>query len=180
MSTEKTLNIGFGNRAIVSRVVGVLVPGSSPIRRLREDAKKIGKLSNATHGRKCRSILIMDSGHLILSSVHADTLCSRFEAISFEPEENGSKLVASRIVAILVSGSSSVDRMKADAKKSGRIVDATRGKKCRSILLADSGHLILSAIHPDTLSLRFETFSKEISDEGKEKSHRRAKRHRSS
>ena len=138
MSTEKTLNIGFGNRAIVSRVVGVLVPGSSPIRRLREDAKKIGKLSNATHGRKCRSILIMDSGHLILSSVHADTLCSRFEAISFEPEENGSKLVASRIVAILVSGSSSVDRMKAEAGFSPMVV-ATGGLACH---LADASRTI--------------------------------------
>jgi len=167
MSTKKTLNIGFGNKAIVSRIVGILVPGSSPIRRLKEEAKKIGKLSNATHGRKCRSILIMDSGHLILSAVHVDTLCRRFEAIPMEPEESGSKVVASRIVAILVTGSASVDRMKADAKKNGTIVDATRGRKCRSILLADSGHLILSAVHPDTLSQRVETFSKEISEERK-------------
>lgn len=168
MAENYALNVGFGNRVIVSRVVGILVPGSAPMRRLREGAQKAGKLAHATHGRKCRSILLMDSGHLILSSVHPDTLCGRFDTLSFEAEENGSKVVASRVVAILVTGSSSTDRMKADAKKAGRIVDATRGRKCRSILLTDSGHLILSAVHPDTISNRYETFCREIPGTGKE------------
>jgi len=80
MSKKDVVNIGFGNVVIRSRLVAILAPGPNPVRRLRDEARKAGRLVDATHGRKCRAVLVCDSGHLILSAVQAETLCQRFEA----------------------------------------------------------------------------------------------------
>lgn len=72
------LNIGFGNLVIAERVVALFNPTSSPMRRLREDAKQAGRLVDATQGRKTRCIIVMDSGHVILSAVQPETIRQRF------------------------------------------------------------------------------------------------------
>ncbi len=88
MAKKDILNIGFGNTVVRSRLVAILAPGPNPVRRLRDEARKAGRLVDATHGRKCRAVLVCDSGHLILSSVQADTLCQRFESTpSSDPGE---------------------------------------------------------------------------------------------
>ena len=74
----KILNIGFGNFVVASRVVAIVAPSSSPIKRLKEGAREAGMMVDATQGRKTRSIVITDSNHVILSSVHAYTVASRF------------------------------------------------------------------------------------------------------
>lgn len=80
MSTPKQLlSLGFGNFVVAGRVVAVVNPGSSPMRRLREDAKKEGRLIDATQGRKTRSLVITDSNHVILSAVQAETMRQRFQ-----------------------------------------------------------------------------------------------------
>jgi regulator of extracellular matrix RemA (YlzA/DUF370 family) len=73
----ETLNIGYGNVVPAARIVAVLQPGSSPVKRLREEAGKAGRLLDATQGRKTRSILVMDSDHVVLSAVQAQTLTAR-------------------------------------------------------------------------------------------------------
>ncbi len=73
----RLLNIGYGNSVIISRIVSVVNPGSSPMRRLREDAKERNMLIDATQGRKTRSILVMDSGHMILSAIQPETIAQR-------------------------------------------------------------------------------------------------------
>ncbi|MDL2313346.1 DUF370 domain-containing protein [Desulfovibrio sp. OttesenSCG-928-C14] len=72
------LNIGFGNLVIAERVVALFNPSSSPMRRLREDAKDSGRLVDATQGRKTRCIIVMDSGHVVLSAVQPETIRQRF------------------------------------------------------------------------------------------------------
>jgi regulator of extracellular matrix RemA (YlzA/DUF370 family) len=72
------LNIGFGNYVVNSRVVAIVNPASSPMRRLREDAKESRLLVDATQGRKTRSIIVADSGHVILSAIQAETISQRF------------------------------------------------------------------------------------------------------
>ena len=79
------VNAGFGNMVMASRIVAILGPGSAPMRRLREEAKKAGRLVDATQGRKCRSMLVADSGHIILSAVQPETLCQRYETSEAEP-----------------------------------------------------------------------------------------------
>ncbi|SKA74536.1 hypothetical protein SAMN02745704_00691 [Paucidesulfovibrio gracilis DSM 16080] len=76
----RLLNIGFGNYVVSSRVISILTPTSSPMRRLREDARQEGRLIDATQGRKTRSIVVTDSNHVILSAIQADTISQRFTA----------------------------------------------------------------------------------------------------
>ncbi len=79
MQGRKLLNLGFGNFVVAARVVAVVNPASSPMRRLREDAKQGGRLIDATQGRKTRSLVITDSNHVILSAVQAETMRQRIQ-----------------------------------------------------------------------------------------------------
>lgn len=79
MVGRQLLNVGFGNFVLASRVVAVVSPSSSPMRRLREDAKQANRLIDATQGRKTRSIVVTDSNHVILSAVQAETMRQRFQ-----------------------------------------------------------------------------------------------------
>ncbi|MDA8077956.1 MAG: DUF370 domain-containing protein [Nitrospiraceae bacterium] len=72
------VNIGFGNVVAASKVVAVVTPGSAPIKRMREEAGKLGKLVDATQGRRTRSIIITESDHIILSALQAETITQRF------------------------------------------------------------------------------------------------------
>jgi extracellular matrix regulatory protein A len=76
----KLLNIGFGNSVVSNRVVAIVSPSSSPMKRLREEAKDEKRLIDATQGRRTRSIVITDSNHVILSAVQAETIAQRFNA----------------------------------------------------------------------------------------------------
>ena len=72
------INIGFGNVVSASRVIAIVSPGSSPIKRLRDEASERGKLIDATQGLKTRAIIITDSNHVILSALQAETITQRF------------------------------------------------------------------------------------------------------
>jgi regulator of extracellular matrix RemA (YlzA/DUF370 family) len=72
------VNIGFGNVVASSKVVAIVTPGSSPIKRMREEARKEGKLVDATQGRRTRSIIVTDSNHIILSALQSETIAQRF------------------------------------------------------------------------------------------------------
>jgi extracellular matrix regulatory protein A len=78
MSKSKLLNIGFGNYVVSERVIAIVNPTSSPMRRLREDARQDNRLVDATQGRKTRSIIVADSNHVILSAIQAETISQRF------------------------------------------------------------------------------------------------------
>lgn len=71
------LNIGYGNLVAIHRVVAVVSPQSSPMRRLREQAGQHRKLVDATEGRRTRSMIVMDSDHVILSAINPETLATR-------------------------------------------------------------------------------------------------------
>jgi regulator of extracellular matrix RemA (YlzA/DUF370 family) len=81
----RLLNVGYGNIVLASRVVAVVGPAAAPVRRLREDARKRGKLVDATQGRKTRSVIVTDSDHVILSAVQTDTIAARL----LGPEDEG-------------------------------------------------------------------------------------------
>lgn len=75
------LNVGFGNTVPVERIIAVINTGSSPARKLKEIAKNKGKLIDVTEGRRTRSIVIMDSDHVVLSSVQTETIGQRILAL---------------------------------------------------------------------------------------------------
>ena len=73
----KFINIGFGNMVSANRMVAIVSPESAPIKRLVQDAKERGTLIDATYGRRTRAVLVMDSDHVILSSVQPETVAGR-------------------------------------------------------------------------------------------------------
>ncbi len=73
----KLINIGYGNMISSSRLVAVVSSESAPVRRIIQDARDKGMLIDATCGRRTRSVLVMDSGHVILSAVQPETLALR-------------------------------------------------------------------------------------------------------
>ena len=77
------INIGFGNAVSAERIVAIVAPGSSPVRRLKDEARQRGKLVDATHGRKTRSIIVMDSDHVVLSAIAPETITQRLESIDY-------------------------------------------------------------------------------------------------
>ncbi len=83
----RLLNIGYGNLLMAGRVVAVVSPQSSPMRRLREEAAGSGKLIDATQGRRTRSIIVTDSDHVVLSAINPETIAARM----FPGEQEGGR-----------------------------------------------------------------------------------------
>ncbi len=75
---HKLLNIGFGSTVIANRVVAIVQPNSAPMKRLKNEAKDNKRLVDATHGRKARAMIIMDSNHVVLSAIQAETISLRY------------------------------------------------------------------------------------------------------
>jgi len=73
------ISIGFGNVVASEKIVAIITPGSSPIRRLKDQARQKGKLVDATQGRRTRSLIVMDSDHVVLSAIGAETITQRLE-----------------------------------------------------------------------------------------------------
>jgi len=77
----RLLNIGFGNSVVADRVVAIVSPNSAPMKRLKDEAKEDRRLIHATHGRRTRSIIVMDSNHIVLSAIQAETISQRFATL---------------------------------------------------------------------------------------------------
>lgn len=84
---QPLLSIGFGNTVVADRVVVILSPNSSPMKRVKDEAREDRRLIDATHGRKTRAIIVTDSNHVILSAIQAETISARFEALIQNPGE---------------------------------------------------------------------------------------------
>ncbi len=80
----KLVNIGFGNMVNADRVVAMIAPDSAPVKRMVQDAREKGMLVDASYGRKTQAVVIMDSGHVVLSGIPLDTVTGR---IAEEPDE---------------------------------------------------------------------------------------------
>ncbi len=74
----KLVNIGFGNLIHAGRVVSLVSPESAPIKRMIQDVREKGQLIDASFGRSTKSVIVMDSGHVILSALTPDVLAQRF------------------------------------------------------------------------------------------------------
>lgn len=78
MTEIKLINIGFGNIVSASRVIAIVSPESAPIKRIITDAREGEKLIDATYGRRTRAVIVMDSGHIVLSAIQPETVANRF------------------------------------------------------------------------------------------------------
>ena len=73
----RLISIGFGSYIAPERIIAAVDPESNPIKRVISQAREDGKLVDATFGRKTEAVLIMDSGHVILSPIAPDTVVQR-------------------------------------------------------------------------------------------------------
>ena len=73
------VNIGFGNIIASNKIVAIVSPESAPIKRMIQEAKDAKTAVDATCGRRTRAVLIMDSGHIILSAVQPETVAGRVD-----------------------------------------------------------------------------------------------------
>lgn len=81
----KLVNVGFGNMVSAERIVSIVSPDSAPAKRMVQEARERGRLVDATHGRRTRAVIVMDSMHIVLSALQSETVASRVRAES-EPE----------------------------------------------------------------------------------------------
>jgi len=88
----KLVNIGFGNMVSSERLLAVVSPDSAPIKRLTQEVRENGLLIDASFGRRTRSVLIMDSGHVILSALPTETVSARLNGKEIQQEDLGDEL----------------------------------------------------------------------------------------
>lgn len=75
----KLINIGFGSYVSPERIIAAVDPESNPIKRIVTHGKDTGKLIDATYGRKTKTVLIMDSGHVILCPLTPEGVSQRVQ-----------------------------------------------------------------------------------------------------
>lgn len=83
----RLINIGFGNMVFANRLIAIVSPESSPIKRIIQDARDRGMLIDATYGRRTRAVLIADSGHIILSAIQTETVANRMSGHEVTEDE---------------------------------------------------------------------------------------------
>lgn len=77
MNEIKAVSVGFGNMVMSNRIISIVSPDSAPIKRIIQEAREKGLVVDATQGRRTRSVLIMDSNHIVLSSIQPETIAGR-------------------------------------------------------------------------------------------------------
>ncbi|MEW5848517.1 MAG: DUF370 domain-containing protein [Myxococcota bacterium] len=82
----------------------------------------------------------------------------------------GNVVPKGRVVAIVSPASAPMKRLKDQAKSAGKLVDATQGRRTRSIVITDSDHVILSALQAETVAARFASDALDLEDEAQAES----------
>ena len=81
----KLINIGFGSMVAANRLLAIVEPDSAPIKRVIQEARERGMLIDASYGRKTKSVILMDTDHVILSAISTETISARWMD---KPEES--------------------------------------------------------------------------------------------
>ena len=80
----KLVNIGFGNIISAGRIISITSPDSAPTKRIIQEAREKSRLVDASHGRRTRAVIVMDSMHVVLSALQPETVAGRINAESEE------------------------------------------------------------------------------------------------
>jgi regulator of extracellular matrix RemA (YlzA/DUF370 family) len=86
MCTE-LVHVGFGNVIAVNRVIALLSINQQPVKRLIREARQKERLIDATHGRKAKTVILFETGHMMLVAVTAETIAHRLASTSILSEE---------------------------------------------------------------------------------------------
>lgn len=88
----KLINIGFGSMVASARLLAVLEPDSAPIKRMIQEARDRTMLIDASYGRKTKSVLLMDTDHVILSAIAPESICARWQETGEDKKESEENL----------------------------------------------------------------------------------------
>ena len=86
MCTE-LVHVGFGNVIAVNRVIALLSMNQQPVKRLIREAREKERLIDATHGRKAKTVVLFETGHMMLAAVTAETIAHRLASTSILSDE---------------------------------------------------------------------------------------------
>jgi regulator of extracellular matrix RemA (YlzA/DUF370 family) len=86
MCTE-LVHVGFGNVIAVNRVIALLSINQQPVKRLIREAREKEHLIDATHGRKAKTVILFETGHMMLAAVTAETIAHRLATTSILSDE---------------------------------------------------------------------------------------------
>jgi len=86
MCTE-LVHVGFGNVIAVNKVIALLSINQQPVKRLIREAREKERLIDATHGRKAKTVILFETGHMMLAAVTAETIAHRLTTSSMLSEE---------------------------------------------------------------------------------------------
>lgn len=87
--TVELLHVGFDNVIAANRVVAIIGPSSAPIKRMIREAATQGKIIDMTNGRKLKSVIVLDSGHIALAALTPQTIGGRMTALHLVSEQTG-------------------------------------------------------------------------------------------
>lgn len=76
----KLINIGFGSMVAAARLLAVVSPDSAPVKRVIQEARDRGMLIDASYGHKTKTVILMDTDHVILSALEPEVISQRAEA----------------------------------------------------------------------------------------------------
>ncbi|HKL80609.1 MAG TPA: DUF370 domain-containing protein [Mobilitalea sp.] len=82
---NRLINVGFGNVVNTSKIIGIISPDAAPVKRMVQAAKDSGTAIDATCGRRTKAVIVIESGHLVLSSLLPETIAGRVN--QFSPKE---------------------------------------------------------------------------------------------
>jgi len=80
MRTE-LIHVGFGNFLAANKVVAIISPNSAPTKRIVQELKTKGMLIDMTNGRRTKAVVVIDSGHVALVAIAAETISGRLAAM---------------------------------------------------------------------------------------------------
>ena len=136
---------GFNSLINEDRIIAMTTTDSSPLRHLIGRYRDEGKLIDLTSGRSMKSIIFTDSGHIILSYLAIGRLYDK-DSEKYVKVDCGCVIRKDKILTVQGPDASPVKRMIQYAKKNGRLVDLSFGKKTRSVIFTDTDNIILSGM----------------------------------
>lgn len=74
---EYFINIGFGNMVNIKKVISIVSPEAAPVKRMVQAGKDAGTCTDATCGRRCKSVLVMEDQSVVLSALLPETIADR-------------------------------------------------------------------------------------------------------
>lgn len=145
------LHVGFGANVATNRVVVICDPDSAPIRRMVRRAKENGTATDVTYGRRMRSVIVMDTGHIVVAALRPETIARRLREATIV-----GTIGAARIVTVSDADSAPIKRMVQQAREEDSVIDVTYGRRVKTVIVLDTGHVVLAALQPETIAGRLQ------------------------